>query len=92
MIQDKEHCSCPQCLIPKTKFHQLGLLSDMSHRISRVRSYLHDKVATARVAIYHSGAPIKGVVPEAHLKEMSLVPTFVSQFVNMCEDDVFYIV
>lgn len=52
----------------------------MFHRIYKVHSYIHDKVAAARAAIYYSGAPIKGLIPEAHLKEKSLVPTFVSQF------------
>lgn len=85
-IRDKGNCPCPRCLIPKTEFHRLGLLSDISHRISKIRSYLHDKVTAARAAIYNGGAPIKGSVLEAYLKENSLVPTLVSQFVNTCED------
>lgn len=81
-IRDKGSCPCPWCLVPKVDFHHVGLLSDMSQRISKVRSYLREKIATAWATIYNTGAPIKGSVPEAHLKEKSLVPTFVSQFVN----------
>lgn len=77
-IRDMGICPCPRCLVPKTEFDRLGLLSDMSRRISQVRTYLRDKVAAARNAIYKLGSPIKGTVPEAHLKAMSLVPTFVS--------------
>ena len=55
----------------------------MSKRILNVRSYLCDKVAAAWAAIYNAGAPIKGSVPEAHLKERLLVPTFVSEFVSV---------
>ena len=57
----------------------------MSQRILKVRSYLRDKVAAAWAAIYNAGAPIKGSVPEAHLKGKSLVPTFVSGFVSIYE-------
>ena len=81
-IRDKGSCPCPRCLVPKVDFHRVGLLSDMSQRISKVRSYLREKIAATRAAIYNTGAPIKGSVPEAHLKEKSLVPTFVSRFVN----------
>jgi hypothetical protein len=84
-IRDKGSCPCPRCLAPKIDFQHVGLLSDMSQRISKARSYLRDKVAAAWAAIYGTGAPIKGSVPEAHLKEKSLVPTFVSRSVNICE-------
>ena len=77
-IRDKGICPCPRCLIPRTEFHRLGLLSDMSHRTSQIHTYMWDKVAAARNAIYKLGSPIKGTVPEAHLKATSLVPTFVS--------------
>lgn len=84
-IRDKGTCPCPRCLVPKIDFHRIGHLSDVSQRISKARLYLRDKVAAARAAIYNAGAPIKGSVPEAHLKEKSLVPTFVSQSVSMCK-------
>jgi hypothetical protein len=79
-IRDMGNCPCPQCLVPKTDFHRLGLLSDVSHRISQMRSYMREKVSAAHAAIYKFGSPIKGTVPEAYLKAMSLVPTFVRAF------------
>lgn len=86
VIQDKGHCPCPRCLILKTDFHLLGLLTDMSQRVSRAWSYICDKVSAAHTAIYNLGLLIKGSLPEGHLKDMSLVPTFVSpfEFLNMC--------
>ncbi|KIM61037.1 hypothetical protein SCLCIDRAFT_26188 [Scleroderma citrinum Foug A] len=75
-IQDKGHFPCPRCLIPKKDFHLLGFLTDLSQRMSRARLYIHDKVSAARNAIYNLGSPIKGTLPEGHLKDTSLVPTF----------------
>ena len=51
-IRDKGSCPCPQCLVPKTDLYRISFLSDMSQRILKVRSYLHDKVAAAR-AVAH---------------------------------------
>ena len=79
-IRDKGHCPCPRCLIPKKDFHLLGLLTDLSQRMSRARLYIRDKVSAAHTAIYNIGSPIKGTLPEGHLRDMSLVPTFVSPF------------
>ena len=79
-IRDKGYCPCLWCLIPKKDFHLLGLLTDLSQRMSRAWSYIHDKVSAARTAIYNLGSPIKGTLPEGHLKDTSLVPTFVSLF------------
>jgi len=52
----------------------------MSARVSRVRQYLGDKITVTRDAIYKLGLPIKGAAVERLLKELSLVPTFVSPF------------
>lgn len=84
-IQDKGSCPCPQCLVPKTDLYRISFLSDMFQRILKVCSYLCNKVAAAQAVIYNAGAPIKGSVPEAHLKGKSLVPTFVSGFVSIYE-------
>ena len=46
--------------------------------MSQVRSYLRNKVASAREAIYNLGMPIKGAAVERLLKDYSLVPTLVS--------------
>ena len=79
-IRDKGLCPCPRCLIPKKDFYLLGLLTDLSQRMSRARLYLRDKVSAACNAIYNLGSPIKGTLPEGHLRDMSLVPMFVSPF------------
>jgi len=52
----------------------------MLARVARARQYLGDKISAARDAIYKLGAPIRGVFPEHHLKDYSLVPTFVRLF------------
>lgn len=77
-IRDKGNCLCPRCLTMKADFDRLGFLSDASWRISKARTYIRKKIAMARAAIYNLGSPIKDTIPEAHLKNMSLVPTFVS--------------
>ena len=81
-IQDKGICPCPRCLIPKSSFHQLGFLSDMSGRLSHVRTYFLQKVLDARWAIYELGKPLKSLVVERLLKDNSLVPTVVSPSVS----------
>ena len=78
MIRDKGHCPCPLCLVPKGDFAHLGLVSDMSARLAKIRVYFHDRVRAARDAIYKLGSLIKGTTPEHYLKEFSLVPTLVS--------------
>ena len=46
--------------------------------MSQVWSYLRNKIASAREAIYNLGMPIKGAAVERLLKDHSLVPTLVS--------------
>ena len=79
-IRDKGLFPCPRCLLPKTSFYRVGLCADISARAATVRQYLVDKISAARDAIYKLGAPIRGAVPERHLKGYSLVPTFVRLF------------
>ena len=50
----------------------------MKARISQLRTYLRNKIAAARDAIYNLGIPIKGAAVERLLKDHSLVPTLVS--------------
>jgi len=64
-------------MIPKKDFYCLGLVSDASQRISKIRLYFRNRVAAARDAIYKFGAPIKGAFPESQLRDFSMVPTFV---------------
>ena len=78
-IRDKGRCLCPHCLTPKIEFHFLGLLADASQRAFKICTYFHEKVTTACNAIYNLGSPIKGTIPEAYLKYMSLVPTCIGQ-------------
>ena len=77
MVRDKGVCPCPWCLIPKTKFHHFGFLSDAVQRVKKLHQYFRDRIVATRNAIYKHGAPIKGAVPEFYLKPLSLVPTFV---------------
>ena len=77
-IRDKGYCPCPRCIIPKSKFWQVGWWNDIKARVSQARTYVQDKIIAARDAIYRLGAPIKGVAVERLLKDCSLVPTLVS--------------
>ena len=77
-IRDKGLCPCPRCMIPKSKFLQVGWWNDIKARVSQARTYMQDKVVAARHAIYRLGVPIKGVTVEHLLKDYSLVPTLVS--------------
>ena len=65
-------------MVPKLKFGSLGLVSDMKARLSQLRTYFRNKVASAREAIYNLSIPVKGAAVERLLKEHSLVPTLVS--------------
>ena len=77
-IRDKGYCPCPWCIIPKSKFWQVGWWNDIKARVSQAHTYMQDKIVVARDAIYQLGAPIKGVTVERLLKDCSLVPTLVS--------------
>lgn len=59
-------------------FNRVGFLRDVSQRMNQLRTYVTNKVAKARDAIYMRGAPIKGALVESILKDLSLVPTVVS--------------
>lgn len=65
-------------MVPKSKFGSLGLVSDLKARLSQLRTYLRNKITSAREAIYNLGIPVKGAVVKQLLKEYSLVPTLVS--------------
>ena len=78
MIWDKGQCPCSRCFILTTEFHQLGLLSDLSQRITKTRTYIWENVIAACATIYNFGSPIKSTAPKAYLKGMSLVLTFVN--------------
>lgn len=75
-IQDKGICPCPQCLIPKSNFYQVGFLSDISARLSHIHTHFQQKVLNAQQAIYKLGKPLKGMA--VILKAYLLVPTVVS--------------
>lgn len=77
-IQDKGNCPCPYCLIPKTDFPHLSLLADFTMRTAKIWQYFQDQVRCVHNLIYKSGSPIKGTILEHYLKNLSLVPTFVS--------------
>lgn len=82
-IRDKGNCPCPKCLIPKSNFARLGLLSDLAVRTTKICEYFLDLIVAAHDTIYKQGVPIKGSVPEHYLKPFSLVPTFVSELAHI---------
>ena len=86
-IRAKEIWLCPRCLIPKSSFHQLRFLSDISARLSHAQTYFLQKVLDARQAIYELGKPLKSLVVERLLKDNSLVPTVVSPPVSTMHND-----
>jgi len=77
-IRDKGLCPCPRCLVPKSKLDQTGTKRDSNFRLKNARTYLLDKVRTARDAIYRLGMAISGAVVDRLLKVTSSVPTVVS--------------
>ncbi|KIM66091.1 hypothetical protein SCLCIDRAFT_111422, partial [Scleroderma citrinum Foug A] len=79
-LRDKGNCPCPRCLIPKSSFHQLGFLTDLSARLTLAWTYLQAKIDEARRAIYQLGMPLKGVAVEHLLKAESLLPTWCALF------------
>jgi len=78
-IRDKGLYPCPRCLLPKSSFNHLGLLSDLKERLSHAQTYLRKVICDARRKIYELGKPIKGTAVEGILKDKSLVPTLVRQ-------------
>ena len=56
---------------------RLGLVHDITTRISKVRQYAAEKIAIARDAIYRLALPIRGAAVERLLFEFSGVPTVV---------------
>jgi hypothetical protein len=64
----------------------MGLVYDMRRRVTRVRTYLWDKVASARRWIYEKGKGIKSVFAEQYLSETSSVPTVVRHKIHSVED------
>ncbi|KAJ3529674.1 hypothetical protein NMY22_g8899 [Coprinellus aureogranulatus] len=80
-IRDKGTCGCPRCLIPKDKFQFMGRVRDLHLRVTQSRTFLWDRVDTARFFIYKRGHGIKSTRVEDLLKETSSVPT-VNAFVE----------
>ena len=79
-IHDKGICPCPQCLILKSTFHQLGFLNDVSARISSIQLPFIQKILDTWWAIYFLGKPLKSALVEYILKPLFLVLTVVSHF------------
>jgi len=70
-------CVCPRCLTPKGYFNCLGLVNDMTSRITNLRVYVTAKVVKAREFIYTGGHTVDGSRVEDTLREGSWVPTLV---------------
>ncbi|PBK62344.1 hypothetical protein ARMSODRAFT_990468 [Armillaria solidipes] len=85
-IHDNGLCPCPRCLIRKEKLDLLGQKRDGKVREKNIRTYLLDRVHTARKAIYFLGRAIGGSVIDNLLKSTSHVPTL-NAFINRIGPD-----
>ncbi|KAF7371414.1 hypothetical protein MSAN_00778200 [Mycena sanguinolenta] len=85
-IRDGGICPCPRCLTPKSQLHLMGLVRDITARVSKARQYLADKIRTARRFIYQLGVAIGSTRVEDLLKETSSVPT-VNAFIDQLGDN-----
>jgi hypothetical protein len=80
-IRDKGYCPCPRCLIPRSRFQNLGMTQDMKQRGTLVRiddESRRSKVDTAREIIYEKNYAVNSRAVDDLLMEQSLVPTLVS--------------
>ncbi|KIM52021.1 hypothetical protein SCLCIDRAFT_90843, partial [Scleroderma citrinum Foug A] len=86
-ICDKGYCPCPWCIIPKSKFWQVGWWNDIKARVSQARTNMQDKIVVARDAIYQLGAPIKGNAFTERLSPLGfeLFPIIVVDFMHEFE-------
>ncbi|KIM78572.1 hypothetical protein PILCRDRAFT_11038 [Piloderma croceum F 1598] len=77
-IRDKGYCPCPRCLIPRSHFHNLGMVQDMKQRKTLARfddENRRRKVDIAREIIYEKNYAVNSPAVEVILKEQSLVLT-----------------
>ncbi|KAF8890440.1 hypothetical protein BD779DRAFT_1438607 [Infundibulicybe gibba] len=74
-IRDKGGCPCPRCLVQMSKTDRMGFARDLQSRISGARTYLWDKITTARNLIYNRGYAVASRAVENILQPWSLVPT-----------------
>ena len=75
-IHDKGQCSCPCCLMPLNKVHNLGTPTDMGQRqaLARVDNQDHrNKVKTARFIIYEQNYVVNNEASEVILKDESFI-------------------
>jgi hypothetical protein len=80
LIRNRGNCPCPRCLVPKSRFQNLGSKRDMTQRTSLAR--VHDgsqkaKISSARDIIYKQGYAVDGQAVDAVLKEESWHPNSV---------------
>ena len=74
-------CLCPQCLIPKDHFLNMGVHQDLSQCVSLTcvdDVHQHSCLKAACEAIYERNNTVDGVAIERLLKDNSLVPMTVS--------------
>jgi hypothetical protein len=73
-------CPCPRCLIPLTRVHNLGMVSDMSQRNTMARIDSHQRrydVSSARRLIFELNYSVNSAAVEALLRRESWVPNVV---------------
>ena len=79
-IRNLGACPCPRCLIPLSRVHNLGMIRDMSQRVTMARvddNSRQGKVYAARRLMYEKQYRVNGAAIESLLKDQSLVPTSV---------------
>ncbi|KAJ7246854.1 hypothetical protein B0H12DRAFT_1203237 [Mycena haematopus] len=85
-IRDGGICPCPRCLTPKSQLHLMGLVRDISARVTKARKYLGETIRSARRFIYELGYGVGSTRVEDLLKETSSVPTL-NAFIEQLGDD-----
>jgi hypothetical protein len=82
-IRNLGSCPCPRCLIPLSRAHNVGMVTDMAQRTRLARiddNHRKIRVTTARRLIYDKQHRVNSAAVENLLKEESLVPTSVCAY------------
>jgi hypothetical protein len=90
-ILSKGLCPCPRCLIPLSRFQNLGMIRDMKQRETLARVDEKHTIDVAREIIYQKKFAVDSKYVKNLLKGRSLAPTAVSailvhQEIDFCQD------
>ena len=79
-IRNMGRCPCPQCIIPLSRVHNLGTVTDMQNRVTLAcidDQCRQSSVSAARKLIYDEHHQVNSKAVETLLQETSLVPNIV---------------